>query len=111
MLHEMAVLTGGAPDEWPKCIASALDRDLVLTKGAHGPLSGSSTDSGTEYTAEAADALWSNSAERFRRSGESQQDALGLVKLLRRMLVIDPAGRPTASELLHDAYLGTRQKR
>ena len=68
------------------------------------------TDSGTEYTTEAADALWSNSVEWFQRSGQSQEDPLSLVKLLRRMLIIDPAGRPTEAELVHDPSLGTSDR-
>jgi len=36
-------------------------------------------------------------------------DPLGLVRLMRRMLVLDPAKRPTAAELLSDPYFeGTK---
>lgn len=60
---------------------------------------------GVVYTSVLADDLWTKHAECFIDQGTSKEDAEGLVKLLRRMLVIDPAGRPSALELLEDPYL------
>ncbi|KAF7351540.1 Protein kinase domain-containing protein [Mycena sanguinolenta] len=57
------------------------------------------------YTPEAADALWATTLLHLQRWGQTAEDAQGLVALLRRMLVIDPMERPTASELLKDPYL------
>jgi hypothetical protein len=55
-----------------------------------------------DYTAELADELWKEREERFRKQGE---DAPGLVKLLCRILVIDPKRGASASDLLQAPYL------
>ncbi|KAJ7139416.1 kinase-like domain-containing protein [Mycena epipterygia] len=83
ILDEMAALCGGAPDEWIQHLASTVP-----------PRS---------YTSELAEELWAIRAERLVKAG--QKDARGLLGLLRRMLIIDPVGRGTATELLQDPYL------
>ncbi|KAJ6599404.1 kinase-like domain-containing protein [Mycena sp. CBHHK59/15] len=86
LLGAMASLCGGAPEAWRQYLATVPDA---------GPR--------TDYNTELADELWKEREERFRKQGE--EDAPGLVKLLRRMLVIDPKRRASASELLQDPYL------
>lgn len=82
LLSEIAALCGGAPEEW----VQHLPKDL-------------------EFTADRADTLWVERTERLNTNGMVGEDADGLVRLLRRMLIIDPKARPTAAELLQDAYL------
>ncbi|KAJ6520598.1 kinase-like domain-containing protein, partial [Mycena vulgaris] len=84
LLDEMAALCGGAPEEWTQYFDTVPGRHLRRVL---------------------ADDLWTKRAECFIDQGTSKEDAEGLVKLLRRMLVIDPAGRPSALELLEDPYL------
>jgi serine/threonine protein kinase len=46
--------------------------------------------------------LWDGKKKLFGRLG--LEDPPGLVRLMRRMLVLDPAKRPSAQELLDDPY-------
>ncbi|KAJ7207530.1 kinase-like domain-containing protein [Mycena pura] len=78
----MASLCGEMPDAWRDYIAS------------HEPPS--------DRTHEDADEIWKEKEEQFAAMGVD--DPPGLVKLMRRMLVLDPAKRPTAAELLDDPY-------
>ncbi|KAJ7469609.1 kinase-like domain-containing protein [Mycena latifolia] len=87
LLVNMAAICGGAPDEWVQYLATV-------------PRAGPPQ----EYTMQRADALWAGNAAGFIEKGASKEDADGLVKLLRRMLVINPDKRPTALELLQDPY-------
>ena len=59
----------------------------------------------TAYTPEASDALWVATVAHLQRWGQTTaEDARALVELLRRMLVVDPVERPSASALLQDSY-------
>ncbi|KAJ7199676.1 kinase-like domain-containing protein [Mycena pura] len=90
ILRETAALCGGAPKEWQEYFASRPGAPLVV-----------------DYSIEIADNKWKEREESFRAQGE--EDAAGLVKLLRRMLVIDPTRRPSASELLQDSYFAPEE--
>jgi serine/threonine protein kinase len=57
-----------------------------------------------EYTPEQADKFW---AERFFET--CVEDWPSFVRLLRRMLIIDPEQRPSAEELLRDPYFDGMQ--
>jgi serine/threonine protein kinase len=46
--------------------------------------------------------FWDRRKKRFAKL--SMEDPPGLVRLMRRMLVLDPAKRPSAQELLDDPY-------
>ncbi|KAJ7469617.1 kinase-like domain-containing protein [Mycena latifolia] len=87
LLQRIVALCGSAPEKWLQYFAT-LSNDKPFQ----------------EYSMAVADALWAERAERFMKTGASQGDAEGLVKLLRRMLVIDPSKRPNAFELLQDPY-------
>ncbi|KAJ7285344.1 kinase-like domain-containing protein [Mycena rebaudengoi] len=89
ILHDMAAICGGAPANWTAYLASLSNKSEVPLK---------------VHTPEAADALWAKTIERLQSTGETLEDARGLVKLLRRMVVIDPMERPSASALLQDPY-------
>ncbi|KAJ7199166.1 kinase-like domain-containing protein [Mycena pura] len=86
LLHNIAALCGGAPADWTTYLASLSDKPKA-------------------YTPEASAALWAARVEHLQRGGRhSAEDAHALVKLLRRMLVVDPMERPSASALLQDPY-------
>ncbi|KAJ7276702.1 kinase-like domain-containing protein [Mycena rebaudengoi] len=85
LLDAMAALCGGAPADWTIYFASISDKPKV-------------------YTPEASDALWAATVEHIQRWGQTAEDARGLVKLMRRMLVVDPMERPSALALLQDPY-------
>ncbi|KAJ7276773.1 kinase-like domain-containing protein, partial [Mycena rebaudengoi] len=76
ILDAMAALCGSTPADWTMYFASISDKPKA-------------------YTPEASDALW---------AARTAEDARALVKLLRRMLVVDPMERPSASALLQDPY-------
>ncbi|KAJ7237295.1 kinase-like domain-containing protein [Mycena haematopus] len=88
LLDDIAAFCGGAPAEWIAHFATVPNKFRPRA-----------------YTPEVADALWAKREERLQRRGHTAEDARGLVALLRRMLVIDPMQRPSASELLQDPYL------
>ncbi|KAJ7136987.1 kinase-like domain-containing protein [Mycena epipterygia] len=92
ILDEMAELCSGAPDEWIQHLDSV--PGYVSREG---------------YTSERADELWAACAERLEKAGQASAEARGLVTLLRRMLVIDPGGRATATELLQDPYFAAKE--
>ncbi|KAJ7276758.1 kinase-like domain-containing protein [Mycena rebaudengoi] len=85
ILDAMAALCGCAPADWTMYFASISDKPKA-------------------YTHEASDALWAARVEHLQRWGQTAEDACALVKLLRRMLVMDPMERPSASALLQDPY-------
>ncbi|KAJ7207533.1 kinase-like domain-containing protein [Mycena pura] len=80
--HLMAALCGGVPDAWHEYIAS---RAFPL-------------DWTPAHTAE----LWKKIEADFEVA--RADDPPGLVRLLRRMMILDPAKRPTAARLLGDPY-------
>ncbi|KAJ7285345.1 kinase-like domain-containing protein [Mycena rebaudengoi] len=84
ILDDMAAICGGAPADWAAYLVSLSTKSEVPLK--------------------AADALWAKTTEYLQSKGQTPEDARGLVKLLRRMVVIDPMERPSASELLQDPY-------
>ncbi|KAJ7228748.1 kinase-like domain-containing protein [Mycena pura] len=77
-LKRLARASGSLPDAWAKHLSI----------------------SATQYTSELADEFW----KEREISDKTIEDGLGLLQLLRRMLVIDPARRPTAEEVLRDPY-------
>ncbi|KAJ7259883.1 kinase-like domain-containing protein [Mycena rebaudengoi] len=89
VLDDMAAICGGAPADWAAYLASLSNKSQVPLKA---------------HTPEAADAFWAKTTERLQSKGQTLEDARGLVKLLRRMVVIDPMERPSASALLQDPY-------
>ncbi|KAJ7218178.1 kinase-like domain-containing protein [Mycena rebaudengoi] len=89
ILDDMAALCGGLPADWTAYFTLLTNNSKVPPKA---------------HTPKAADALWAKTTERLQIKGQTAEDAQGLVKLLRRMLVIDPMERPTASALLQDPY-------
>ncbi|KAJ6554518.1 kinase-like domain-containing protein [Mycena capillaripes] len=76
LLRTMARASGGAPDAWMQQLSM-------------------------KYTSKEADEFWNEGGW---VSDQKVEDAPGLVQLLRRMIVIEPAQRPTAEELLRDSY-------
>ncbi|KAJ7207534.1 kinase-like domain-containing protein [Mycena pura] len=82
--HLMAALCGGVPDAWHEYIAS---RAFPL---------------GTF-----PEPLWKKIEADFEVA--RADDPPGLVRLLRRMMILDPAKRPTAAELLGDPYFVCRE--
>ncbi|KAF7357206.1 Protein kinase domain-containing protein [Mycena sanguinolenta] len=87
MLSGIATLCGGAPADWTTYFASVPDKIPPRA-----------------YTPQDADALWTKTMEYIQRWGQTAEDARRLVASLRRMLVMDPMGRPSAAELLRDPY-------
>ncbi|KAJ7213546.1 kinase-like domain-containing protein [Mycena pura] len=86
--HYMVSLCDEIPDAWRDYLAS---RKYPSDRTPHGH----------------ADEIWKQKEEQFTRLGVDNPP--GLVKLMRRMLVLDPARRPTAAELLGDPYfVGTK---
>ncbi|KAJ7251292.1 kinase-like domain-containing protein [Mycena rebaudengoi] len=86
ILDAMAALCGGAPADWMIYFTSVSDRPKgVVISYSVGRSLGSG---GGAHTA----------------PGQTAEEARGLVKLLRRMLVVDPMERPSASALLPDPY-------
>ncbi|KAJ7661120.1 kinase-like domain-containing protein [Mycena rosella] len=83
LLRHMASLCGGAPQEWMQYFITVPDATAPQ---------------------EMADALWGVRATHFTRFGAPKEEADALAKFLRRMLVLDPHERPSASELLQDPY-------
>ncbi|KAJ7194660.1 kinase-like domain-containing protein, partial [Mycena pura] len=88
--HLMAALCGEVPDDWREYIVShAFPPNWTPA-----------------HTAE----LWKQMEADFAAAGAD--DPPGLVRLMRRMMVLDPAKRPTAAELLNDPYfVGTKTER
>ncbi|KAJ7194650.1 kinase-like domain-containing protein [Mycena pura] len=85
----MVLLCGEVPDTW---------RDYIASREVY-----SDCPWVPEHTAK----HWKQVEEFFADLGVD--DPPGLVKLMRRMLVLDPAKRPTAAELLDDPYfVGTK---
>ncbi|KAJ7630048.1 kinase-like domain-containing protein [Mycena polygramma] len=78
LIRMMAMGCGGVPDNWAEYLAVPA----------------------TEFTSEKADAFW----KEVPVPDVLVEDAPGYLRLLRRMLVIDPEQRPTAEELLQDPY-------
>jgi serine/threonine protein kinase len=103
----MAALCGGLPADWTAYFTLLTNNSKVPPKGVRvsylcRPLL--TLVPRTAHAPKAADALWAKTTERLQIKGQTAEDAHGLVKLLRRMLVIDPMERPTASALLQDPY-------
>ncbi|KAJ7630044.1 kinase-like domain-containing protein [Mycena polygramma] len=80
LIRTMARGCGAVPEEWANY------------------LSVPATDA--EFTSLEADDFWTD----VQISDQAVEDVPGYLHLLRRMLVIDPAARPTAEELLQDPY-------
>ncbi|KAJ7111689.1 kinase-like domain-containing protein [Mycena epipterygia] len=119
ILDDMAALCGAAPDEWTQYLSSPAvpwakyysevpDANTVYPRGARTACyiipPRAQADTFSAYSAALADELWGKYSERFQKQGQTPEEARSLVGLLRRMLVIDPAGRATAPELLRDPY-------
>ncbi|KAJ7761470.1 kinase-like domain-containing protein [Mycena olivaceomarginata] len=83
LLHEMMYYCGEVPNAWRKFIKSN-----PFPRGKPRP--------------ERADKLWKQREKVFALRGV--EDPPGLVRLLRRMIVLDPAKRPSAAKLLCDPY-------
>ncbi|KAJ7282508.1 kinase-like domain-containing protein [Mycena rebaudengoi] len=84
VLHEMMYYCGEVPEAWCEYLRSKPFPDGVVPGPQH------------------ADSLWKEKEEVFSRCGV--ENPAGLVRLLRRMMHLDPAKRPTAAELLLDPY-------
>ncbi|KAJ7263891.1 kinase-like domain-containing protein [Mycena rebaudengoi] len=83
--HYMVCICGEVPDAW---------RDHVDSRPW--PLGTS------RFAPDMTEGLWDGKKKLFGRLG--LEDPPGLVRLMRRMLVLDPAKRPSAQELLDDPY-------
>jgi serine/threonine protein kinase len=57
-----------------------------------------------EVSPSSADAWWASRRVALRRNCADEADTDALVALLRKMLALDPAARPTAAEVLKDAW-------
>ncbi|KAJ6554517.1 kinase-like domain-containing protein [Mycena capillaripes] len=103
MLYEIA--TGGRYLVGGSMGASLSDSHLKTLAMASGSLPEAWAQhlsiSPTQYTSELADKFWKEQAW---ISDKTVEDAPGLGRLLRCMIVIEPAQRPTAEELLRDPY-------
>ncbi|KAJ7277019.1 kinase-like domain-containing protein [Mycena rebaudengoi] len=80
--HYMVCICGEVPDAWGDHIDS---RPWPL-----------------DFAPDMTEEFWDARKKRFARLGV--EDPPGFVRLMRRMLVLDPAKRPTAQELLDDPY-------
>ncbi|KAJ7205977.1 kinase-like domain-containing protein [Mycena pura] len=108
LLIRMACHCAGAPEEWIQYFAG-----LPVCKRPRGAFwerlkiaSPLTSIDNFKFTTECADTLWAEHAKHMveRGPGISEEDAEALVRLLWRMLVIDPKKRPSALELLQDPY-------
>ncbi|KAJ7223269.1 kinase-like domain-containing protein [Mycena pura] len=84
VLHEMMYYCGEVPDAWREYLRSEPFPDGIVPGPAH------------------ADGLWKKTEQYFSRC--HIENPAGFVRLLRRMMQLDPAKRPTAVELLRDPY-------
>ncbi|KAF8216926.1 kinase-like domain-containing protein [Mycena galopus ATCC 62051] len=89
LLHEMMLYCGEVPEEWHSYLRS----NPFLPGDVPGIVE--------------ADKFWKAKEARFGRYGV--ENPAGLVRLLRRMMKLDPAKRPTAAELLRDPYFAGLQ--
>ncbi|KAJ7276831.1 kinase-like domain-containing protein [Mycena rebaudengoi] len=89
VLHDMMYYCGEVPDAWWEYLRSPFPNGVVP-----GP--------------QHADSLWKQKEELFSKFGV--ENPAGLIRLLRRMMQLDPAKRPTAAELLRDPYFDGLQE-
>ncbi|KAI0832021.1 kinase-like domain-containing protein [Trametes gibbosa] len=86
LLRAMAVMAGGVLPEWQAYWESRPSLQSA------------------ELSLEDAETKWQERREHLRRGCEDDADADRLVRLLRRILVLDPGKRPTIHEVLHDPW-------
>ncbi|KAJ7213949.1 kinase-like domain-containing protein [Mycena pura] len=84
VLHEMTHYCGEVPDAWREYLHSKPFQDDIVPGPEH------------------ADRLWKEREEVISRC--DVENPAELVRLLRRMMQLNPANRPTAAELLRDPY-------
>ncbi|KAF8216879.1 kinase-like domain-containing protein [Mycena galopus ATCC 62051] len=89
LLHEMMLYCGEVPEEWHSYLRS----NPFLPADVPGIVQ--------------ADKFWKAKEALFGRYGV--ENSPGLVRLLRRMMKLDPAKRPTATEVLRDPYFAGLQ--
>jgi serine/threonine protein kinase len=107
LLAHMARVCGDVPDPWKEYFAANINvKKAFLPEGAHflSLYFLSYTNKGAEYTPEQADKFWAG-----RLSEKCIENWPSFVRLLRRMLIIDPEQRPSAEELLRDPYFDGMQ--
>ncbi|KAF8184556.1 kinase-like domain-containing protein [Mycena galopus ATCC 62051] len=84
VLHELMYYCGEVPDAWRAYLHTNPFRDGILPGPEH------------------AERLWQEKAQVLSECGA--ENPVSLARLLRRMMQLDPAKRPTAAELLRDPY-------
>ena len=57
-----------------------------------------------EVSPSSADAWWQKRREELRKYSADEASVDGLVNLLKKVLVLDPASRPTAAQVLRDPW-------
>ncbi|KZV62660.1 kinase-like protein [Peniophora sp. CONT] len=84
----MARLSGRIPDSWKKIYTWTSDPRLA-----------------SDVSEETCAQTWAGFRQYFRPNCASDADMEALISLLRRILVLDPAERPSAADILQDAWL------
>jgi serine/threonine-protein kinase SRPK3 len=84
LLHRMAAMADSLPPTWLNWYSSL----------ANPP----------EVSPSSADAWWQKRREEFRKCYADEASVDGLVNLLKKVLVLDPASRPTAAQVLRDPW-------
>jgi hypothetical protein len=82
--RRMAAMAGSLPLGWQNWYASLSDAPEVSPSGA--------------------DAWWASHRERLRPNCADEADTDALITLLKKVLVLDPASRPIAAEVLQDPW-------
>ena len=82
--YKMVVMTGSLPSEWQMWHSSLSNPPQVSLSGA--------------------DAWWESRRKYLRQNCVDEADTDALITLLRKVLILDPAERPTAPEVLRDPW-------
>jgi serine/threonine-protein kinase SRPK3 len=82
----MAAMASSLPPGWKNWYASLSDAPEVSPSGA--------------------DAWWASRREALQPNCADEADTDALIMLLRKILVLDPAARPTAAEVLQEPWFG-----